>query len=263
MYIIDGSGNTSNDEIEADGDAAAMSRQSTPIAFKGTKFDSPVLITGLPRSGTSMVAGILGECGLWLGKTVVGGKENAKGFFENILLREKAQKAILSAAGFDPLGVRKLPPPIWHPAIPDFRSGISRLLAQQGYDGTRPWGFKDAKMTLTWSIWREHFARATWIIVRRPSKDVIASCLRTGFMNQHSSDPAYWRVFVKAYQDRLLELARAAPSHFEVDSSVIVGGEFGSIRQAATAAGLEWNEDSVRNFVSADLWHGSGAEPER
>ena len=263
MYIIDDNGSTAIDETEADGDAAAMNRQSMPITFKGTKFESPVLITGLPRSGTSIVAGILGECGLWLGKTVVGGKENAKGFFENILLREKAQKAILSATGFDPLGVRKLPPANWHPAIPDFRSGISQLLAQQGYDGTWPWGFKDAKMTLTWSIWREHFPRATWIIVQRPAKDVIASCLRTGFMNQHSLDPVYWRVFVKAYQDRLLELVRAAPSHFEVDSSVIVGGDFRSIRGAATPVGLEWNEDSVRHFVSADLWHGSGAEPER
>lgn len=208
-----------------------------------------------------MVAGILGECGLWLGKTVPGGgKENAKGFFENILLREKAQKAILSAAGFDPLGVRKLPPPGWRIEIRDFRSGVAQLLAAQGYDGAKPWGFKDAKMTLTWRIWREHFPKAAWIIVRRPDADVIASCLRTGFMSQHSNDPDYWRVFVAAYQAHLAELCRVEPRPIEIDSSAVVHGEFAAIKKAVAAVGLEWREEATRRFVSADLWHG-GALP--
>ncbi|MGH6933372.1 MAG: sulfotransferase, partial [Dongiaceae bacterium] len=183
-----------------------MTAPITPNSVSGHHFDAPVLITGLPRSGTSMVTGVLKECGLWLGKTVPGGKENARGYFENIMLREKAQKAILSAAGFDPLGVRKLPPPGWRLRVPDFKSGVAELLLLQKYDGKRSWGFKDPKTTLTWHIWHEHFPKATWVVVRRPAADVIASCLRTGFMNQHSADPAYWQVFVHAYELHLVEL---------------------------------------------------------
>lgn len=207
-----------------------------------------------------MIAGILGECGLWLGHTVPGGRENAKGFFENVLLREKAQKTILRAAGFDPLGVRKLPPPGWRPAIPNFRSGIAQLLAAQGYDGQLTWGFKDAKMTLTWPIWHEHFPGATWVIARRPSDDVIASCLRTGFMNQHSRDPAYWQVFVDAYQSHITELRRLTRRSFEIDTTAVAGGQLGSVEAVVAATGLVWRETAVHKFVSADLWHGS-AEP--
>lgn len=57
--------------------------------------DRPVLICGLPRSGTSLTAGILAICGLWLGRTVPGGgSENPKGFFENVFLRERINKQI-------------------------------------------------------------------------------------------------------------------------------------------------------------------------
>lgn len=43
-----------------------------------------VIITGMHRSGTSMVAGLLNHCGLYLGKNLLGPKaDNPKGFFED------------------------------------------------------------------------------------------------------------------------------------------------------------------------------------
>ncbi|GAH52067.1 unnamed protein product, partial [marine sediment metagenome] len=43
-----------------------------------------VIIIGAPRSGTSMVAGLLYKCGLYMGKKLKPGKPaNPKGFFEN------------------------------------------------------------------------------------------------------------------------------------------------------------------------------------
>jgi hypothetical protein len=208
-----------------------------------------------------MVTGLFGACGLWLGKTFPGGKDNAKGFFENILLREKAQKAILSAAGFDPLGVRKLPPPGWHVDIPDFRSGVAELLAAQGYDGAAPWGFKDAKMTLTWRIWHRHFPGAAWIIVHRPAEDVIASCLRTGFMNQHSREQGFWRDFVEAYQMRLDQLKSTVSRCLVVESAAVVGGRFEAIKEAVESVGLRWQDEAVRGFVTTELWHGGAGSP--
>lgn len=76
-----------------------------------THFERPIFVLGLPRSGTSLVAGLLGRCGVWTGTTVPGGPENRHGFYEHELLREKVVKQILSRAGFDPLGSEPLPPP--------------------------------------------------------------------------------------------------------------------------------------------------------
>ena len=89
---------------------AASAATPSPL-LSSPAFDAPVFVTGLPRSGTSMVAGLLGLSGLWLGHTVPGGQENIRGFFENVILRERVQKEILRQGRFDPLGVQRLPPP--------------------------------------------------------------------------------------------------------------------------------------------------------
>ena len=66
--------------------------------------DCPILITGCPRSGTSLTAGIINKCEAWGGEMVGPTPHNPKGFFENIGLREKLTKPVLSAMGCDPLG---------------------------------------------------------------------------------------------------------------------------------------------------------------
>ena len=79
--------------------------------IKTTKsFHSPIFITGVPRSGTSMTAGILAELGVFTGATVPPGVSNPKGFFENVEIRESVLKGILKASHFCPLGVKSLPP---------------------------------------------------------------------------------------------------------------------------------------------------------
>ena len=75
-----------------------------------SNYDSPILVTGLPRSGTSMVAGILAEIGIFTGPTIAGGESNPKGFFENEAIREGIIKVILKSRDFCPLGVTSLPP---------------------------------------------------------------------------------------------------------------------------------------------------------
>lgn len=226
-----------------------------PPWLSGPHFDVPVLVTGVPRSGTSLVTGLLGLCGLWLGRTVPGGKENIHGFFENVILREQLQKQILRQGAFDPLGVRSLPPANWRPPIKNFRQAIASALGAQQYDGGRAWGFKDAKLSLTWRIWHEHFPQARWVIVRRPSEEVIASCLRTGFMKQHSLDPAFWQQFVDAYLLRLATLQGVVGWSRDVEATDIVGGRFDSLQRLVDALGLMWRPDAVRDFVAPEHWN--------
>jgi hypothetical protein len=223
----------------------------------GGNFQTPVLVTGLPRSGTSMVMGLLGLCGLWLGRTVPGGRENIRGFFENIILRERLQKRLLHQSGFDPIGVRRLPPAVWRPSVRNFRDVVAAALDAQQYDGSRAWGFKDAKLTLTWRVWHEHFPHARWIVVRRPSDDVVASCLRTRFMKHHSSDPTFWVRFVEAYLERLEALVRTVAWSRSVNSVDIISGRHDPLRQIVTDIGLTWNTEAVRAFVEPTVWHAS------
>jgi hypothetical protein len=226
-----------------------------PAWFSGGRFDAPVLITGLPRSGTSMVTGLLGVCGLWLGHTVPGGQENIRGFFENVVLRERVQKEILSQGRFDPLGVRRLPPPAWHPVIKNLRAVVGAALGAQQYDGREIWGFKDAKLTLTWRPWHEHFPGARWVVVRRSSDEVIASCLRTSFMKQHSSDPVFWRQFVADYLERLEALQWAVGWCRSIEAGDVAAGRFDALEQLVGELGLTWRPEAMHAFVAPERWN--------
>ena len=103
----------------------------------------PILITGLARSGTSLVAGLISACGAWSGTTVPGNKENIKGYYEHINLRENVNKALLKKLGCDPLGVRSLPPTVL-PEEEDFKKIVLEILEHDGYKSKAPWMFKDA-----------------------------------------------------------------------------------------------------------------------
>lgn len=226
-----------------------------PALLQSPNFESPVLVTGLPRSGTSMVAGLLRECGLWLGGTVPGGPENPRGFFENVILREKLQKELLRRGRVDPLGVNPLPAPRWHPEVPNFRDVVARVLAAEGYAGAEPWGFKDAKMTLTWRIWHQHFPSARWIVVRRPTEQVVASCLRTSFMRHHSGDPEFWRRFVETYLARLAQLRETVSWCRVIDSTDIVGRRLDALERIVRELDLEWRRGAVESFIAPEAWH--------
>jgi hypothetical protein len=235
----------------------AISPVESPPWVSGPQFEAPVLVTGVPRSGTSMVTGLLGVCGLWLGQTVSGGRENVHGFFENMILRERVQKEILRQGGFDPLGVRRLPPRNWHPRAANFRQVVAAAIAAQQYDGSCAWGFKDAKMTLTWRLWHEHFPQARWIIVRRPREQIIASCMRTSFMRQHSSDPAFWDEFVAKYIERIAVLQQTVGWSRTIEAGDIVAGTRDPMKQLVASLGLTWQADAVRSFVSPVHWSAS------
>jgi hypothetical protein len=227
---------------------------TSPAWFSGERFDAPVLVTGLPRSGTSMITGLLGLCGLWLGHTVPGGEENIRGFFENVVLRERVQKEILRQGRFDPLGVARLPPPAWHPDIKNLRAVVAAALGAQRYDGREIWGFKDAKLTLTWRPWHEHFPHARWVIVRRSTDEIVFSCLRTSFMKQHSSDPAFWRRFVADYLERLELLQRAVGWSRSLEAADVAAGRFDALERLVGELGLTWRPDAIRAFVAPEHW---------
>ena len=226
-----------------------------PQWVSGAHFDAPILVTGLPRSGTSLVMGLLAACGLWLGRIPPGAAENIHGYFENIILRENVQKEILRRGRFDPLGVRILPPPNWLPGIPEFRALIAAALAIQDYDGARPWGFKEPKMSLMWRLWDRHFPAARWVIVRRPPEQVIDSCMRARFMRHHSSDRAFWQRFVEDYLLRLGELEDSVGWCRVVESAEIVAGRFQPLETLVGEFNLTWRSDAVHSFVAPEHWH--------
>ncbi|MDA0703828.1 MAG: sulfotransferase [Proteobacteria bacterium] len=221
--------------------------------------DRPILVTGMARSGTSMVAGLLALSGAWVGRTLAGDPHNPKGYFENLALREGVTKRLLHALDCDPLGISKLPELAALPQVEGLAAPILAALEKQGYAGTRPWLFKDAKTALLWPIWRTAFPEARWVIVRRDESGILASCLRTPFMRQHSEDPDFWRAVIAAYRDRLDALVawgeESGAAVHEIDSDGLVAGDLEQLAGLVAALGLHWDAEAAGRFVAREHWH--------
>ena len=181
---------------------------------------SPIFITGAPRSRTSMVAGSLAAGGLIFGDTIGPTSENPSGFVENRQIREAVLKPLLSRSGFDPLGVRSLPPLGWNPPAPGLNDAIAAALGEAMQSGL--WGYKDPKLLLLWRRFSRAYPDAHWLVVERPVEAVVDSCLRTSFMRKHARHPDYWRHFVRSYAMRADDLATClGASVMRVNSDIL------------------------------------------
>jgi hypothetical protein len=142
----------------------------------------PVAITGMHRSGTSMVAKLLREAGLHLGAEsdlMPPADENPEGFFEHLDF-VRLNDEILNAAG---AGWDCPPPPgvDWGAGIFNQLRDRARLLAEP-LEATRPWGWKDPRTSLTLPFWRSALGPLrTIIVVRNPLEVVTSLHRRNGF----------------------------------------------------------------------------------
>lgn len=213
---------------------------------------SPILITGVPRSGTSMTAGCFSISGAWFGDTVGANKDNPKGFFENKKIREGVIKGYIQAQGYDRLGQDPLPPIKEFVSSKDYEASSAlkinteAIIKSEGYQ-EGPWAIKDAKLALTWPIWSAAYRDARWILVRRARTGIARSCQKTGFMRACSSEDE-WLEWVKDYEERFKPLKESCQV-FEIWFEDLITGFFDPLEAAIKACSLNWDEEKIREFI--------------
>lgn len=150
-----------------------------------------VIITGMHRSGTSMLAGLLQICGLDLGSNFATlGKAkregNEKGLFEDLDFKW-INKTLLRRNGggsFDPPKNIEIDPYI-HNIIEDFLSVWNK---------PHPVGWKDPRACLTLHIWKKFIPMEDLrvVVITRPVEEIAASLkMRNGFEFKKSKRVAF------------------------------------------------------------------------
>lgn len=215
--------------------------------------EKPLFVVSLPRSRSSMTMRILASQGVWTGRTVGPTSANPHGFFENQEIREVYLKGILKDLGADPLGVSPLPRTEQFPPYPHLQRQILERIEAQGYDGIRPWGFKDPKLALVWPIFAEAFPNAHWLILNRPVDKVIDSLCRTPFMARHSTSPEYWSVFCATQLSRLDMLRNSGLNVWEADTDQLLDGEMLALAELCDELGLRFDKDKAMAAVDRSL----------
>ena len=227
--------------------------------------NSPILITGAARSGTSMIAGSIYLCGAFKGKTGQGNIYNKKGMFENLRLREEIIKPFLSGMGADKLGQYPLPETNKIKMPVDISLKIKTIMRDEGWNGRDPWMWKCAKMSLVWPVWAFAFPRSKWVIVRREDKDIVQSCIKTGFMNKlqrqevqrhigAKSDQEGWQWWVDRHKEKFAQIISAGVNVQTVWPEKLIEGDYSQLKDTVEWLGLEWDGSAVADFIEPKLW---------
>ena len=217
----------------------------------------PILITGCARSGTSMTAGIVNICGSFGGEMFGPNKHNQKGMFENQEIRQQVVKPFLKRMGCDPMGQKPLPNnrqifEISPHQGKKWRDRIQLIMKHQGYkDGS--WFYKGAKICLIWRIWALAFPEAQFVIVRRETDDIVASCMRTAFMRAYKNKSG-WARWVLKHEKRFHEMKQAGLNVVEFWPSRVIEGDFDYAKEFVEGLGLEYQDKLVKAFVDPTLY---------
>jgi len=182
--------------------------------------DDPILLLGMHRSGTTLLAQMLAKMGMHLGR-------NLEEHHESVFILDANDWVLARAHGaWDnpmPLGWLMEEPRASETLVKHLKSrvdgmsflrrfiGPSRLRAFAG-DGPLLWGWKDPRTTATWPLWQAVFPRARAITVHRNGVDVAASLWRraraelTGDQKEKFLGEAHLNRFASP---RCLKLSRA------------------------------------------------------
>ena len=147
---------------------------TTPgAAVAGTR---PLVITGMHRSGTSLVASLFAGAGVNVGTRLIGASRgNARGHWEDLDFYEFHARVLeangVGSEGFSCAADLIVPPPLRDEAV--------AVVAAKAAAAT-PWGWKDPRTTLFLEFWQSLLPEAVFVFVFRSPWEVADSLFRRG-----------------------------------------------------------------------------------
>jgi hypothetical protein len=173
-----------------------------------------VIVTGMHRSGTSAVAGLLHNNGIVMGENKNfkprPKPQNPKGFYENVRFRN-INDAILQTRGYNVKSYRLDIPQFKTVDFSLFRS-MRNILEKydKQYDN---WGFKDPRTCITLKFWIAAMKAADLkfkvLIVSRPFEEIAASLSKRGNCNKKKGNrlaALYFKRLTETVRDHVLDV---------------------------------------------------------
>ena len=149
------------------------------------KRTSPIMISGMHRSGTSMLTGVLNDLGLIIGNILDSNKESI--FFQRINIW---MMSLLGASWDSPKQFEDINDDLRDNVVEQIKQllssrtnslyfGWSSIIKKKSFNElSNPWGWKDPRNTFTGTIWNEVFPNLKAIYIIRHPIDVAESLMR-------------------------------------------------------------------------------------
>lgn len=232
------------------------------------KADSPIFVTGVPRSGASMVAGVFQICGAFLGETPKPERNSPRGMYENKRIHDGLIEPYFQDIKADPFGQYPIPDKETLYIPVSWKARIQEILKEEGYDGTGVWGYKSNKMALLWPIIDFAYPNAKWVIVRRRSGDIINSCLNTTYMKAFKDEEtrkslglederAGWVQMVHEYESRFRQMVETGLNCHVIWPDRMVNGDYSQLYEVLDWVGLKWTTPVIGRaleYIDPKFW---------
>lgn len=207
------------------------------------KFKQLILITGVERSGSTLISRVLQLCKANAGYT--------NKMRENVALRSLSKRTV-EKHSIDCF----MPEHSALESIEGWKNKVFRSLLHQNIPPSMPFIYKDSQITQLWSLWHESYPDAKWIIVRRRTGDILNSLHETSYMNRFKrqdniklvgakDEKEAWLWWVHEYEDRFRAMIDSGINHRIVWPERMRDGDFEQMKEVVEWCNLEWNEEVV------------------
>lgn len=191
----------------------------------------PIIITGIPRSGLSMVAGITFLCGAYGGVLSPPNKQQRRQLYENPIIVEHLIDKQLTDVSY----------------LKSIVTGAFRQAKE------KVWFVKHSKILLQWKVWHEAYPNAKWVFVRRKGEDIVHSCMNTSYMDDCQTEDE-WVNWVKHRLGLMLDMRNATDNVWDVWPQKIIDGRFYEIEHCIYDLCLPWKEQDVIKLITPALY---------
>jgi hypothetical protein len=208
------------------------------------QFKQLILITGVERSGSTLISRVLQLCEANAGQT--------NKMRENVSLRALTQKYL------DSVSNSCFMPDLNILNIPDNWDGlVAEALKNEKIPESMPFMFKYSGIAQMWPVWHLYYPDAKWIIVRRRTGDILNSLMETAYMKRFkdarniklvnaTNEKEAWLWWVHCYEDLFREMIATKGFNYRIIwPERMRDGDFEQVKEMVSWCGLKWNEEVV------------------
>lgn len=209
------------------------------------KFKQLILITGVERSGSTLISRVLQLCEANAGQT---NKMRENNVLVDLMKQQLSLPSLSSVNS--PFSCTTHIPENW-------KELVAEGLQNQNIPESMPFLLKSSLVTRTWKIWHEHYPTAKWIIVRRRTGDIVNSLIETAHMNlfknennrkliNAETEKEAWIWWIHQYEDVLRDLVSVENLDYRIVwPERMRDGDFTQMKEVVSWCDLKWNDEVV------------------
>lgn len=212
-----------------------------------------LVVTGMHRSGTSLVANYLERCGLDMGEELlppdVG---NPLGYYEDVHIHDLHRELLWKAGVADAFTVTDADVPV--PVDEVFRERAREIVRRRA---EKPqWGWKEPRTALFLELWADVLPDARFLFVFREPLAVLDSLLRRAANESVTERPELALVMWRVANSEMLRFSRAHPDVCAwVETERFVRDPSGLVATVRDRFGFQIDAAQVEDVFEEDAYH--------